>query len=156
LYKKNTGKALSDLTHALLIGPSPLSSGERELIASYVSFLNGCEFCHLSHAAAANVHLGDDGHTMACIIENKEMANISDKLKSLLKIAAKVSIGGKSVTMTDVNEAKSQGASDEEIHDTVLIAAAFCMINRYVDGLGTARARMEDYAEMGKRMAKGY
>jgi uncharacterized peroxidase-related enzyme len=155
-YKNNTGNALSNLANALLIETSPLSSGERELIASYVSYLNECEFCHLSHAAAANAHIGDNGNTLSCIIENIDTANISEKLKKLLKIAGKVQKSGKLLKMEDIEEAKLSGATDEAIHDTVLIAAAFCMFNRYVDGLGTTPAKMEEYAEMGKRMAKGY
>jgi uncharacterized peroxidase-related enzyme len=155
-YKNNTGNALSNLANALLIENSPLSSGERELIASYVSYLNECEFCHLSHSAAANAHLGDNGKTVNCVIENIETANISEKLKQLLKIAGKVQKSGKLVTKEDIEAAKFNGAIDEEIHDTVLIAAAFCMFNRYVDGLGTTPARKEEYIEMGRRMAKGY
>lgn len=155
-YKNSTGNALSNLANTLLIEKSPLSSGERELIASYVSYLNECEFCHLSHSAAANEHLGDNGKTVSCMIENIDTADISDKLKVLLKIAAKVQKSGKLVTKEDIENAKSSGITDEEIHDTVLIAAAFCMFNRYVDGLGTTPAKKEEYLEMGKRMAKGY
>jgi uncharacterized peroxidase-related enzyme len=147
---------LSNLANALLIESSPLTSGERELIASYVSYLNECEFCHLSHSAAVNAHLGDDGATVRCVIENINTAPVSDKLKVLLKIAGKVQKSGKHVTPADIEEARLHGAIDEEIHDTVLIAAAFCMFNRYVDGLGTTPAKKEEYVEMGKRMAKGY
>ena len=156
MYKPSTGHALSNLAHALLIEDSPLSSGDRELIASYVSYLNECEFCHLSHSAAANAHLGDEGKTVTCILENIDTANISDKMKQLLNIASKVQKSGKQVKMEDIQAAKSSGANDEEIHDTVLIAAAFCMYNRYVDGLGTTPANKEEYSEMGKRMTKGY
>lgn len=155
-YKNSSGNALSNLAHAILIEKSPLTSGEREIIAAYVSYLNECEFCHLSHSAAANAHIGDNGSTISCVIENIETANISDKLKKLLKIAGKVQKSGKHVTIEDIEEAKHSGANDEEIHDTVLIAAAFCMFNRYVDGLGTIPAKKEEYADMGKRMAKGY
>lgn len=155
-YKNTTGNALSNLANALLLESSPLTSGERELIASYVSYLNQCEFCHLSHAAAANAHLNDGGKTLDCVITDFETADISDKMKSLLRIAGKVQQGGKHVTIEDVNAAKAIGANDEEIHDTVLIAAAFCMFNRYVDGLGTTPAKKDEYAEMGRRMAKGY
>src|SRR4029453_17932713 len=62
---------------------------------------------------------------------------ISEKLKSLLSIAASVQKGGKDVTSDQIEKARSLGATDKEIHDTVLIAAAFCMFNRYVDGLAT-------------------
>jgi alkylhydroperoxidase/carboxymuconolactone decarboxylase family protein YurZ len=64
-------------------------------------------------------------------------ADISEKLKALLTIAASVKRGGKFVTTAQVDHARKQGATDMEIHDTVLIAAAFCMFNRYVDGLAT-------------------
>jgi len=156
LYKQNTGNALSSLAHELLVGSSPLSSADRELIAMYVSYLNECEFCHLSHAAAANAHLGDEGATVACIRDDLDTANITNKMKQLLKLAAKVQLGGKYVEDKDIEVVKAAGATDEEIHDTVLIASAFCMFNRYVDGLGTKPASREEYIEMGKRMTKGY
>jgi hypothetical protein len=62
------------------------------------------------------------------------------------------------VTADDVARARAQGATDVEIHDTVLIAAAFCMFNRYVDGLGTSQPRDEAmYRERGKWIARdGY
>ena len=66
-----------------------------------------------------------------------ESAAISPKLKALLAIAVKVQESGKRVQPEDVARARAEGASDVEIHDTVLIAAAFCMFNRYVDGLAT-------------------
>ncbi len=156
-YKGSTGKALSNLAHTLLHGPSKLSSGERELIASYVSKLNNCEFCHHSHSAAANAHLNDQGRTVSCIVENPKDAPVSEKMKALLMIAEKVQQSGKTVSQADIDRAKEKGASDEDLHDTVLIAAAFCMYNRYVDGLGTIPAESSEYPAMGERLAKkGY
>ncbi len=150
-YKGSTGKALSKLAHTLLHGPSQLSSGERELIASYVSSLNHCEFCHESHSASASVHLNDHGAAVSAIKLNPGEAPVSDKMKALFQIAAKVQIGGKEVKSEHIEEARRAGASDEDIHDTVLIAAAFCMYNRYVDGLGTKLPdSRDDYAEMGR------
>ena len=64
-------------------------------------------------------------------------APISAKLKALLRIAASVQRGGRNVSSADVAAARAEGATDLEIHDTVLIAAVFCMANRYVDGLAT-------------------
>ena len=66
-----------------------------------------------------------------------EQAPISDKLKALLVIAGKTAESGRAVTVDDVARARRHGATDLEIHDTVLIAAVFCMCNRYVDGLAT-------------------
>ncbi len=157
-YKGPSGNALSNLAHTILKGPSPLTSGERELIASYVSYLNNCEFCHKSHSASANEHLGDNGNAVACIIKDPSTAPVSEKMKCLLKIAGKVQISGRQVTVDLINEANKSGATDEEIHDTVLVAAAFCMYNRYVDGMHTNLPESdEDYKDMGKRLAnKGY
>jgi uncharacterized peroxidase-related enzyme len=157
-YKGPTGKALSKLAQTLLHGPSPLSQGERELIASYVSNLNNCEFCHESHSASANFHFNDNGKIVNVVKSDPGKAPISEKMKALLSIAAKVQKGGREVTPENIEAARQEGASDEEIHDTVLIAAAFCMYNRYVDGLGTNLPGLKsDYLDMGKRMAtKGY
>jgi alkylhydroperoxidase family enzyme len=57
-------------------------------------------------------------------------------VKALLAIAARVQQNGREVRESDIARARAEGASDVEIHDAVLIAAAFCMFNRYVDGLG--------------------
>lgn len=157
-YKGSTGKALSNLAQTLLHGPSNLSPGERELIASYVSRLNECEFCHQSHQAVAKVHYANQPEIPEAIyLENKE-AYLSPKMLALLAIAAKVQKNGKEVQKMDIEEARKSGANDEEIHDTVLIAAAFCMFNRYVDGLGTSLPENKsDYEQMGQRLAKkGY
>lgn len=157
-YKSSSGKALSDLAHALLHGPSSLTSGERELIASHVSYLNNCEFCHRSHSAAANEHLEDNGDAVAHIIQDISTAPVSEKMKALLHIAGKVQQSGRAVTPDLIAAAKKHGATDEEIHDAVLIAAAFCMYNRYVDGLNTQLPESNDeYKGMGVRLAtKGY
>ncbi len=155
-YKSSTGKALSNLAHTLLLGPSPLSPGEREMIAAYISHLNDCEFCHHSHCAAAAAHLDDNGETMKAILGDPDLVPFYEKFNRLLNIAFKVQIGGKAELPADIETAKQAGATDEEIHDTVLITAAFCMFNRYVDGLGTIPAAKHEYAEMGRRMKKGY
>jgi len=157
-YKGSTGKALSNLAHTLLHGPSQLTPGERELIAAYVSHLNKCEFCFESHSASANVHLMDNGQTIKMVNLGSDEASVSTKMKALLNIAAHVQKSGREVSVSDIEAAKHEGASDEDIHDTVLIAAAFCMYNRYVDGLGTnLPASKSEYVPMGKRMAKrGY
>lgn len=156
-FRPETAKPLRELAHVLLHEPNSLSPGERELIATYVSSLNDCYFCQTSHGAAAACHLGDS-ETVKQVQANFKRAPISEKLKRLLAIAEQVQRGGKSVTKAAVDAAREHGASDTEIHDTVLIAAAFCMYNRYVDGLGTwAPQEQEAYIPMGARMAhEGY
>jgi alkylhydroperoxidase/carboxymuconolactone decarboxylase family protein YurZ len=66
-------------------------------------------------------------------------------MKALLAIAGKVQLGGKHVTPEDVERARACGATDMEIHDTVLIAAFFCLCNRYVDGLATSMPQDPEY-----------
>ena len=152
-FRPETAKPMRELAHILLHEPNSLTPGERELIATYVSSQNDCYFCQTSHGAAANAHLGETS-TVQQVKTDFMQAPISDKLKRLLVIAGKVQQGGKNVTTEDVEAARQQGATDLEIHDTVLIAAAFCMYNRYVDGLGTWQPRDESmYAQMGKHLA---
>jgi len=153
MFRPDTGKHLYDLAHVLLREPSPLSSAERELIAAYVSSRNNCTFCMSSHAAAARELYGDERDIVDCAIEDVGEAPLSDKMKALLNIAAKVARSGKDVTAGDVEIARKHGAGDRDIHDTVLIAAAFCMFNRYVDGLAALTPTdPKAYEEMGKRM----
>lgn len=157
-FRPETAKPLNELVEVLLRGPHSLSPGERELIATYVSHLNDCYYCQTIHGAIAAAHLNGDEELVTRVKADFQHANISDKLKSLLLIAAKLQKGGKHVTAEDVATARSHGATDLEIHDAVLIAAAFCMYNRYVDGLGTTQPRDEAmYRERGKRVAQdGY
>jgi uncharacterized peroxidase-related enzyme len=153
-YRPETGKPLTDLAEVLLRGPSSLSSGEREIIAASVSYWNGCHFCHTSHAAAAAAHLKSGISLIDDIKAGLPTTPVSDKLRALLHIAHQVQRNGKNVTEEDIAAARALGATDIELHDTVLIAAAFCMYNRYVDGLGTwAPVPNEAYTQMGERMA---
>ena len=136
-FRPETARPLNTLVEVLLRGPNTLSRGERELIATYVSSQNDCYYCQTSHGAIAAYHLGGDDQLVRDVKGDFEHANVSDKLKALLAIAGKVQRGGKNVQPEDVERARREGATDREIHDTVLIAAAFCMYNRYVDGLAT-------------------
>jgi uncharacterized peroxidase-related enzyme len=156
-FRPETAKPMRELADILLHQPNSLTPGERELIATFVSSRNCTTFCALSHGAAAANHLGDPA-----IVEKVKTdflsAPVSPKLKALLIIAGKVQQDGKLVTETEVMAARSLGATDMEIHDTVLIAAAFSMYNRYVDGLGTVQPTDPGiYAQMGKHLAEeGY
>lgn len=157
-FRPETAKPLNELAEILLHQPHSLTPGERELIATYVSYLNDCYFCQTVHGAIAAAHLNGDEDLVKRVKADFQYADISPKLKALLVIASKVQGGGKNVTTDDVEAARNEGATDLEIHDTVLIAAAFCMYNRYVDGLATWQPHDEDlYRERGKKTAReGY
>jgi len=135
-YRKDSAQPIRELTQLLLRGPSTLTEAERELIATVVSHNNECRFCTTAHTAAADLLLGEC-ETTEKIKQNIETASISEKMKALLTIAKQVQQSGKNVTDESVLRAKLAGATDLEIHDTVLIAALFCLYNRYVDGLST-------------------
>jgi AhpD family alkylhydroperoxidase len=133
-FSPETARPLNELAEVLLRGPNTLTSAERELIATYTSSQNDCHFCQSSHGAAATHHLEGDDELVAAVKADPESAPISGKLRALLAIAGR------------------------EIHDAVLIAAAFCMYNRYVDGLATwAPQEPEAYRDTGRRLAEeGY
>ncbi len=150
-----TEKHLNGLAEVLLRGESSLTPAERETIAAYVSNGNECFFCTNAHAAVARVHYGEEGAGVVDqVLGDVATAPVSPKMRALLAIADKVRKDGRSVTTEDVEKARAAGADDRALHDTVLIAAAFCMFNRYVDGLATwAPKDMELYKGIGQMLA---
>ena len=156
-YRRDSAEPIRELTQFLLRGPNTLTEGERELIATVVSSGNECRFCTTAHAAAADLIYGDSTIT-ACVRTDIESASLGEKTKALLQIAKRVQQSGKAVTADVVTRAKNAGATDVEIHDTVLIAALFCLYNRYVDGLATSLPAKPDYfAKLADRLVNhGY
>ncbi len=158
-YRPDTANALNALAETLLRNDdNTLSRGERELIGTYVSYLNDCFFCQNVHGALAGHYLGCDITQIDSIKHNFETSALSDKMKALLTIAGTVQKGGNYVTAEQIEVAIQNGATDIEVHDTVLIAASFCMFNRYVDGLGTsAPANRQFYIDRApQRALDGY
>lgn len=155
-YRRDTAEPIRNLTQFLLRGPNTLTEAEREMIATVVSSRNECRFCTAAHTAAANVLLGESKTTQK-IKEDISSAPVSDKMKALLMLAGQVQESGKAVTLESVARAKEAGASDVEIHDTVLIASLFCLYNRYVDGLSTVTpVDPAFYHGLADRISKGY
>ncbi len=154
-FRPLTAAPLNALAEALLRSDEGLSMGERELIATFVSSLNDCFFCRNIHGAVAQYYFSEEENLVLQVKKNYRTAPISDKMKALLAVAESVQSGGKFVTAEQVEKARTLGASDIEIHDTVLIAAAFCMFNRYVDGLDTfAPDDPEMYRERARKIAE--
>jgi uncharacterized peroxidase-related enzyme len=160
MYRPETGKPLYELAELLLRTPSTLPGAERELIAAFVSSKNDCLYCCSSHAAASRYLFKSESGVVDLVLENYMEAPISSKLKCLLTIAGKVQKDARTVSAADVENARQEGATDREIHDAVLIAAAFCMYNRYVDGLATVSpgaGEKQIWEEMGLKMGSvGY
>ena len=157
-FRPETAVPLNQLAEVLLRGDNTLTRGEREVIAAYVSHLNSCNFCHNSHATFAALQLDGGWDVIDAVVADPSTAPVSPKLRALLAVATLVQQGGRNVTTEAIEAARAEGATDVEIHDTVLIAAAFCMFNRYVDGLGTvAPPTRADYEPMGHQIVEhGY
>jgi uncharacterized peroxidase-related enzyme len=157
-YRKDTGEILLKLAETLLRETNSLTRGEREMIATMVSNKNNCKFCMSSHRAIAKAALGSQAADMDKVLKNPNDDCLNPKMKALVQIALSVADSGKAVQQTQIVAARNSGASDREIHDVVLIAAAFCMYNRYVDGMRTFSDLDEkEYSEMGQSIhQKGY
>jgi len=159
-----TAQHLLALAQTLLRSTVSLTPGERETIATFTSSRNDCNFCRRSHEAAARHLLIAEGDaearkTLELVCADPESAPVSEKMKALLAIAAGVQTGGRGCVSDEaVARARGAGADDRAIHDTVLIAAAFCMYNRYVDGLATLSPTDDAlYDQMGMALAEhGY
>ncbi|KAA9036553.1 peroxidase-related enzyme [Ginsengibacter hankyongi] len=157
-FSPETATPMGELANALLRTNEVLSMAERELIAAHVSYLNDCFYCQQSHGAIAVCYLDGNNDLVEQVKRDYVNADIPDKLKALLAIAGSVQKGGKYVTPEQIEVARKLGATDKEIHDTVLIAAAFCMFNRYVDGLAAnTPTDLASYPLRAKQIAeKGY
>jgi uncharacterized peroxidase-related enzyme len=156
-FRPETAAPLNQLANLLLGGSPTFSAGERELIGTFVSSRNDCYYCQTIHGAVAACHLGDE-NLVRQVKRDPEGAPIPERLKALLAIAGQVQQSGRSVTAAQIERARNAGATDLDIHDTVLIAGAFCMFNRYVDGLGSwAPEDPQFYRERGEHLARhGY
>ncbi|RII07910.1 Carboxymuconolactone decarboxylase family protein [Streptomyces sp. YIM 130001] len=148
-HRPDTAAPLNELADALLRAPSPLTRGERELIAAYVSERNETRFCADSHGAFAAAQL-DGGRGLVQEVlgtpaDRLHEAPVAPRLQALLRIAAEVRQQAKPVSGEAMTAARAVGVGDTEIHDTVLIAAAFSMYNRYVNCLDTSLPDQGDY-----------
>lgn len=155
-YRQDSAGPIRELTQVILRGPGTLSFAEREMIATVVSQANECRFCSAAHAAVTEVLMGET-ETCELVRADFETAPVSEKMKGLLNIARLTQRGGRFVTEQAVERAKKAGATEMEIHDTVLIAALFCLYNKYVDGLATDLPDDPDYfRRLGERIAVSY
>lgn len=154
-----TAKPLLEFTHQLLfVETETLSRAERELLASYVSYLNGCVYCFEAHGAVADVHQKAPGWARS-LWKDVLFQSVNRKMRALLTIAGKVQGAPREVSAFDIATARANGATERDIHDAVLISSAFCMFNRYVDGLAAKSPPSGDpfYTDRAEKLAKdGY
>lgn len=150
-----TNAPLLEFHEALLRGPSPFTEAERELIAAYVSGLNGCRYCHGVHTATAE-RLGIAPGAIATLLAGDTSAVLSNKMRPVLKIAATLTKRADGVTEADVEAVFAAGWSEAAYYHLVAVVALFNFMNRLVEGLGITLDPA--YAQTaGKRLAeRGY
>ena len=157
-FRPDAAKHLLGLAETILRQPASLEPGERETIAAWTSHLNGCRFCTKSHAAAVRAWLGPERSTaLDRLLASGDMSGYAPKMQALLELSRALQNCVLGVQPEHISKARAAGASDLDIHDAVLITSAFCMYNRYVEGLGTREADEADYEPMGRRLRdQGY
>lgn len=135
------GFHLLGLADALLVDDFPgatIDRAEREMLAEAVSAANDCFFCMDSHGAHAAAILEKEGATERLpLVEEIKIGSFekfSPKMRALVQIARTVRRAPRELTADDVATATASGASDADVQLGVLIAAAFSMYNRMVDG----------------------
>jgi uncharacterized peroxidase-related enzyme len=130
-YDPEIARRLTALGQFIMRRPGRgLSVGERELLGAFISKLNDCQFCFLSHAEAAKLLYGEEANDF---LKLESDYKLPVRLRALLVIAVCVQGLDRRELPDAIQDAKFHGATDEEIHDTVLVASFFSMCNRYVD-----------------------
>ena len=148
-----TARHLISYHEALMRGPSPLSEGERELIAAYVSGLNACTYCHGIHAVTAQA-FGADPALIEALVADFDAAPVDDRLRPLLHLARALTRLPAKIVSADFHAIREAGWGDAAIHDTVAVTALFNFMNRYVEGFGlTADSAYTELA--GRRLHDG-
>jgi uncharacterized peroxidase-related enzyme len=130
-----TNRPLIEYHEALLRGPSPFSEMERELIAAYVSGLNGCRYCHATHAATAEL-LGAPAGLISRLIDNSDLAEAPENLRPVLRYAFKLTRDPRGTTPEDAKAVLKAGWGETGLYHVVAVTALFNFMNRLVEGLG--------------------
>lgn len=141
---------MAQLGRAIMRGESPLTPAERELIAAYVSGLNGCEYCFGGHSEIA-VNLGTDRAVFDKLFDDVEAAPVEAKLKPILRFVKKLTIEPRAMTQADADAVFAAGWSERALHDAILVCARFSFMNRLALGHGLDPAK-EDFAERARNM----
>ena len=140
---------LARVTQAIMRGDSPFTPGERELIASYVSGLNACQYCAGGHAAAAEAFGINEGF-LGRLLEDVDGSGVDERLKPVLAYVKKLTLTSSRMTQADADAVYAAGWEEKALHDAIAVCCMFNFMNRLVDGHGVA-ADPEVFGERGKR-----
>jgi uncharacterized peroxidase-related enzyme len=157
LFEKYPGTApvLKKLAQDVLQGPGSLDQSEREMIATFVSAKNRCYFCSQSHGAITEA-LKVDPTIVSALMRAEIASSLPERMRHLLMIAEYVT-ENQLLPLGLLSIAEKAGVTDQEVHDTVLVASIFCMFNRYVESLSRYPSDSEFYRLIGEKIVKeGY
>lgn len=139
----------------IMLGESELTKAEREIIATHVSRINGCEFCVNAHRATLAA-MGVNGPTLATLENGPNIDGVRDQIKHLLVFAEKLTLTPADITIADIDVLKNSEVSDQTIEDTINVVSLLNYLNRLVDAFGVEGS--PDYFKVvGESLAKnGY
>lgn len=144
---------LCELHDIKLRGESPLSAGERELIAAYVSGINACNYCFDAHSHIAELH-GIESSVFEKIMADPSQAPIDARLLPILAYVKKLTLTPSRMTEKDAEAVYAAGWDERGLYDAIVVCALFNFMNRLVDGCGMVANDMLR-TEFRERMAEG-
>ena len=155
-FRPEVTSHLASFTEGVMRGPAPISGGLRELIATYTSWMNQCEFCWRSHAAIAAEMLGSE-ELVREVLEDLGSSSLPDAEKALMRFARKITKNLPEMGETDIAELRALGWNDEAIYFTIMVVGLFNFYNRWVTTSGVHPVSEESHRTHGKRIAgNGY
>ncbi len=149
------GTRAKDFTHQAMRGPSAWSVGDRELMAAYVSQVNGSAFCVGAHTATAR-QAYQDGAKVQAVLADLESAPVADGLRATLRMLGKLTRDGQ-VDAGDMRQVLSAGVSRQQVEDALAVCAAFNTTDRLADAFGFEVLSPEGFEAGAKYLLKrGY
>ena len=121
--------------HEIMSEDGPLSKGERELIATYVSSLNGCEYCRAAHLPAMALH-DIEQQVVDALLADILTAPVEERFKPLFRFVKKLALEPSALTQADADAVYAAGWSEEALQSAIDVACRFSFMNRLVMGYG--------------------
>ncbi|MFC5064261.1 carboxymuconolactone decarboxylase family protein [Actinomycetospora atypica] len=139
---------LLELHERVMRAESPLTPGQRELIAAYVSGLNGCGYCHGVHTATAEA-FGVPAELLPAALADLDSAPVEGRMRPLLHYVRVLTLTPSRVAEDDAEAVYAAGWDERALHDAIAVCALFNYMNRVVEGAGI---RADDaYAQLSGR-----
>jgi uncharacterized peroxidase-related enzyme len=149
-------RAWSEMSEAVMNGPSPLTQGERELIFAYAAGVAGCSNICIAHAEVAYAW-GIENGLVEQLLEDFDKAPVDDKLRPLLAFAAKLSVTPAEISQADADLVFDAGWDEQALHDAIATVGRAAFMQRLVQGFGFVPLTREVAAEHAERRVRlGY